>query len=72
MYSKIIIDKLVEIPLLKTFEPVEVNILEYLEDRGSNIDFHFDDFWLWGERIVGLNLVNAAIMTFKRPDDNDI
>jgi alkylated DNA repair protein alkB family protein 4 len=42
---------------LNSFEIAEVNILEYLEERGSNIDLHFDDFWLWGERICGLNLL---------------
>ena len=52
--------------------PVEVNILEYIADKGSNIDFHFDDFWLWGERIVGVNLVSAAIMTFRKPSVPDV
>ena len=69
LYSKAaILDKLKTIhPILDSFKPIEVNILEYLEDKGSNIAFHFDDFWLWGERIVGVNLLSAAIMTFIKP-----
>ena len=26
--------------------------------------FHFDDFWLWGERIYGLNLMSDTVLTF--------
>lgn len=54
-------------PVLNSFEPVEVNILEYEAGKGSNIDFHFDDFWMWGERIVGVSLLSHSIMTFRVP-----
>ena len=50
--------------VLKDFEPVEVNVLEYEEERGSNIAPHMDDFWLWGERIFGLNLLEDTVITF--------
>ena len=52
--------------VVQGFEPVEVNVLEYKEDRGSNIAPHMDDFWLWGERIFGLNLLSDTVMTFTK------
>ncbi|KAF3840652.1 hypothetical protein F7725_006514 [Dissostichus mawsoni] len=37
---------------LEDFRPVEQCNLEYLPQRGSSIDPHLDDSWLWGERLV--------------------
>ena len=54
------------------FQPIEVNILSYEESLGSNIASHFDDFWLWGERILGLNLLSDTVMTYTRPNDPSI
>ena len=42
---------------MEGFQPIELNILEYSPERGSHIAPHFDDFWIWGERIIGLNLL---------------
>ncbi|KPM07354.1 alpha-ketoglutarate-dependent dioxygenase ABH4-like protein, partial [Sarcoptes scabiei] len=39
--------------------------------RGSSIDPHFDDFWIWGERLVTLNLQSTAIITLNLPDSYD-
>jgi alkylated DNA repair dioxygenase AlkB len=52
--------------IVKGFEPVEVNVLEYHSERGSNIAPHMDDFWLWGQRIFGLNLLADTVMTFTK------
>ena len=57
---------------METFEPIEVNILSYEESKGSNIASHFDDFWLWGERIIGLNLLSDTVMTYIKPDDPSV
>lgn len=35
----------------------------YSPDRGSSIDPHFDDFWIWGERLVTLNLLSPTVIT---------
>ena len=51
------------------FSPIEVNILEYLQEKGSNIAPHFDDFWIWGERILGLSLGSDTVMQFTREGD---
>ena len=52
------------------FQPTELNVLEYDEDRGSNISPHFDDFWLWGERIIGINLLTDTVMTFCQKNEH--
>ena len=48
---------------LKDFVPVEVCHLEYCSERGSAIDPHLDDKWLWGERLVTLSLVSDSVLT---------
>eukprot|EP00347_Sterkiella_histriomuscorum_P004683 403359506 len=58
--------------VLKDFQPIEVNVLEYDEQRGSNIAPHKDDFWLWGERIIGINLLKDTFMTFQRDSENQL
>lgn len=58
---------------MRGFEPVELCNLKYSPERGSCIDPHFDDFWLWGERLVTLNLRGATVLTFSRAQDfNDL
>ncbi|XP_023217459.1 alpha-ketoglutarate-dependent dioxygenase alkB homolog 4-like [Centruroides sculpturatus] len=52
-----------EIPLLRDFVPVELCNLEYVPERGSSIDRHLDDSWLWGERLVTINLLSNTVMT---------
>ena len=49
-----------------------MNILSYEESKGSNIASHFDDFWLWGERIIGVNLLSDTLMTYTRPNDPSV
>ena len=50
--------------VLDNFIPVEQCHLEYTSERGSAIDPHFDDFWLWGERLVTVNLLSDTILYF--------
>ena len=57
---------------LETFSPIEVNILSYEEAKGSNIASHFDDFWLWGERIIGVNLLSDTVLTYTDPNDDSL
>jgi alkylated DNA repair protein alkB family protein 4 len=49
-----------------------MNALEYKEEEGSGIDPHFDDFWLWGERIVGISLLEDTTMTFYKTFEHQI
>ena len=53
-----------EIEVLRDFTPVELCNLDYSPDRGSAIDPHKDDDWLWGERLVTLNLLSHTYLSF--------
>lgn len=43
--------------------------MEYLNERGSSIDFHIDDTWIWGERLISLNLLESSVMTLLKEDE---
>ncbi|XP_028322955.1 alpha-ketoglutarate-dependent dioxygenase alkB homolog 4 [Gouania willdenowi] len=50
-------------PILAHFEPVEQCNLDYHPERGSAIDAHLDDSWLWGERLVTINMLSDTTLT---------
>ncbi len=52
---------------LKDFIPVELCCLDYRPERGAAIDPHTDDCWIWGEKLVTLNLLSDTILTFSTP-----
>ena len=61
-FSAPLVTKLVSVPVLADFRPVEQCHLEYVPDRGSAIDPHIDDTWLWGERLVTVNLLSDSYL----------
>ena len=63
-YVRFVCDRLHSLPHLTDFQPVELCNLEYASHRGAAIDPHFDDFWLWGERLVTLNLLSDSVLSF--------
>ncbi|XP_054481223.1 alpha-ketoglutarate-dependent dioxygenase alkB homolog 4 [Anoplopoma fimbria] len=48
---------------LADFQPVEQCNLDYHPQRGSAIDPHLDDSWLWGERLVTINMLSNTTLT---------
>lgn len=52
-----------EEPSLAGFQPVEQCNLDYDPQRGSAIDPHLDDSWLWGERLVTVNMLSDTVLT---------
>ncbi|KFP85581.1 Alpha-ketoglutarate-dependent dioxygenase alkB 4, partial [Acanthisitta chloris] len=54
------------------FLPVEQCNLDYRPERGSAIDPHFDDWWLWGERLVSLNLLSKTLLSMSCDSDDTI
>uniref|UniRef100_A0AAG5DCR2 Isopenicillin N synthase-like Fe(2+) 2OG dioxygenase domain-containing protein n=1 Tax=Anopheles atroparvus TaxID=41427 RepID=A0AAG5DCR2_ANOAO len=52
-----------QVPLLATFQTIEQCSLEYESERGASIDPHIDDCWIWGERIVTVNLLSDSVLT---------
>lgn len=70
-FSKTLVERMwTLVPALRDFQPVELCNLEYIPERGSSIDPHFDDFWVWGERLVTLNLLSGSILTFSNDGDD--
>ncbi|CAB1448203.1 unnamed protein product [Pleuronectes platessa] len=47
----------------KKKKPVEQCNLDYHPQRGSAIDPHLDDSWLWGERLVTINMLSNTTLT---------
>ncbi|XP_053312802.1 alpha-ketoglutarate-dependent dioxygenase alkB homolog 4 [Spea bombifrons] len=62
-FSQRLWHRMKEYAVLEGFLPVEQCNLDYHSDRGSAIDPHFDDSWLWGERLVSLNLLSNTVLT---------
>ncbi|RUS89757.1 hypothetical protein EGW08_002460 [Elysia chlorotica] len=63
-YSRFLYDRMKQRTELSDFDPVELCNLEYCSERGAHIDPHFDDAWLWGERLVTLNLISDSTLSF--------
>ncbi|KAJ8275739.1 hypothetical protein COCON_G00074910 [Conger conger] len=61
--SRKIVLRMSQEPLLQGFHPVEQCNLDYSPQRGSAIDPHLDDSWLWGERLVTVNLLSDTVVT---------
>ena len=64
LYSRRLVNRFSNCSCLTGFVPVEQCNLEYVPERGSAIDPHLDDCWLWGERLVTLNLLSNTVLTF--------
>lgn len=70
LYIKCIWRRLQEsISELSDFNAVEMCHLEYDSARGSSIEAHFDDFWVWGGRLVTLNYLSTSVLTLTHPTD---
>ncbi|XP_052023530.1 alpha-ketoglutarate-dependent dioxygenase alkB homolog 4 isoform X1 [Apodemus sylvaticus] len=62
-FSQKVVRRMGRYPGLEDFRPVEQCNLDYSPERGSAIDPHLDDAWLWGERLVSLNLLSATVVS---------
>ena len=58
--------------LLNDFIAVEVCHLDYNSLRGSSIDYHFDDFWIWGNRLLTVNLLSKTILNLVLPKEQTL
>ena len=61
-----------EVDVLRHFVPVELCNLDYHPERGAHIKAHRDDSWLWGERLVTLNLLSPVLLTFSHPTQDTL
>lgn len=69
-YTKFLIDRFKQIDQLNDYVPVELCNLKYDSDRAACIDPHLDDTWLWGDRLLTVNLVNNTFLTLSKKENN--
>ncbi|XP_034949003.1 alpha-ketoglutarate-dependent dioxygenase alkB homolog 4 [Chelonus insularis] len=69
--TKFVQDKFKHVPLLENFQTIEQCSLEYTPERGASIDPHIDDCWIWGERIVTVNVIGDSVLTMIPYRDNE-
>ncbi|XP_037362780.1 alpha-ketoglutarate-dependent dioxygenase alkB homolog 4 [Talpa occidentalis] len=65
-FSRELVQRMSLYPVLEGFQPVEQCNLDYCPERGSAIEPHLDDTWLWGERLVSLNLLSPTVLSMSR------
>lgn len=53
-YIDIILNRMKEVSpnRLGEYQPFELCNLEYVDERLSAIEMHFDDSWIWGNRLI--------------------
>ncbi|NWV07434.1 ALKB4 dioxygenase, partial [Ptilonorhynchus violaceus] len=71
-FSRKIVAQMKACAVLSGFLPVEQCNLDYTPERGSAIDPHFDDWWLWGERLVSLNLLSKTVLSMSCDSEDNI
>uniref|UniRef100_A0A8C3MLJ1 Uncharacterized protein n=1 Tax=Geospiza parvula TaxID=87175 RepID=A0A8C3MLJ1_GEOPR len=71
-FSRKIVAQMKACAVLSGFLPVEQCNLDYRPERGSAIDPHFDDWWLWGERLVSLNLLSKTVLSMSCDSEDTI
>uniref|UniRef100_A0A146M525 Putative alpha-ketoglutarate-dependent dioxygenase ABH4 n=1 Tax=Lygus hesperus TaxID=30085 RepID=A0A146M525_LYGHE len=69
--TKFVQEKFKDVELLKDFQTIEQCSLEYDPNRGASIDRHIDDCWIWGERIVTVNLLSDSVLTLTKYIEQD-
>lgn len=65
-FSEFVQRKFDQVPVMEKFQSIEQCSLEYTPENGSSIDPHIDDCWIWGERIVTVNLLSDSVLTMSR------
>lgn len=65
-FTQFLQDRFCQMPLLRDFQTIEQCSLEYTTERGASIDPHIDDCWVWGERILTVNLLSNSVLTMNK------
>ena len=55
--TQFIQDRFKTVPSLEGYQTIEQCSIEYRPETGASIEPHIDDCWIWGERIVQLNML---------------
>ncbi|CAB0012973.1 unnamed protein product [Nesidiocoris tenuis] len=64
--TKFVQEKFENVDILEGYQTIEQCSLEYDPKRGASIDAHIDDCWVWGERIVTVNLLSDSVLSLTR------
>ncbi|CAJ0597673.1 unnamed protein product [Cylicocyclus nassatus] len=64
-YADMLLEKMrnVSEEKLGNYTPFEMCNLEYDETKKSAIEMHHDDMWIWGNRLISINLLSGTVMT---------
>ncbi|KAK0421263.1 hypothetical protein QR680_015145 [Steinernema hermaphroditum] len=64
-YADLILNKMSDFSIVRlgSYQPFELCNLEYNDERMSAIEMHQDDMWIWGNRLISINLINGSVMT---------
>jgi alkylated DNA repair protein alkB family protein 4 len=65
-FSQFAQKKLNEVKLMEDFQTIEQCAIEYRVETGACIDPHIDDCWVWGERVVSVNLLSDSVLTMSK------
>ncbi|XP_060115342.1 alpha-ketoglutarate-dependent dioxygenase alkB homolog 4 isoform X2 [Heteronotia binoei] len=71
-FSQELVTRMKNHSLLTSFSPVEQCNLDYGPERGSAIDPHLDDWWLWGDRLVSLNLLSSTVLSMSCDSEDNL
>lgn len=66
VFSQKFQQKLNQVRLLSDFITIEQCAIEYRPDTGACIDPHIDDCWVWGERVISINLLSPSTLTMTK------
>ncbi|XP_046986175.1 alpha-ketoglutarate-dependent dioxygenase alkB homolog 4-like [Schistocerca americana] len=69
-FTKFVQEHFETVPLLSLYKTIEQCSLEYDPIRGASADTHIHDCWIWGERIVTVNLLSDSMLTFTKYRDD--
>jgi len=61
--TRFVQERFKSVSALEDYRTVEQCSLEYRPETGACIEPHVDDCWIWGERIVQLNLLSDCALT---------
>jgi alkylated DNA repair protein alkB family protein 4 len=62
-------DRALQVALAR-YQTTDVFVLRYHEEQQSNLDFHTDDAFAYGEVILDLSLESDSVLTFHEPRSN--
>ncbi|PAV63511.1 hypothetical protein WR25_07684 [Diploscapter pachys] len=64
-YADFVLEKMrsIDAKRLGNYFPYEMCNLEYEEVKKRGIEMHQDDMWIWGNRLISINLINGTVMT---------